>query len=258
VVDALDRDADKCRDDHRFERADVLYAEALGRDAHDAHAQLARAKIASQSGDPARAERGRMDLAAMAEDTTTPRTWRDRAEEALADADLVRGDADAAVAIYREIAGRTLDEDAARTLEVKALGAADRSSRGGRDVIVDLLLAAPGRAQDPWLGALSVGQWAAETGAPLANYLVGKNLMQHDRWGRAVAFLDRALAQPTPTARIGREVLRQRVIGACVLRDGPALAGLKLAIESDTSPFAGSSGGRRESLLRLLARCDAH
>ena len=258
VVDALDRDADKCREDHRFARADALYAEALDRDAHDSHAQLARAKIASQSGDSAEAERGRTDLAAMAGDPATPRTWRDRAEEALADADLVGGDAAAAVTLYREIAARTLDEDVARTLEVKALAAADPGpdgAPGAREAIVDLLLAAPGRAQDPWLGALSIGQWAAETHEPLADYLAGKNLMQHDRWERAVTFLDRALAQPPPTARVGREILRQRVIGACVLQDGAALARMKEAVESDASPFARSSGGRRASLLRLLARC---
>jgi hypothetical protein len=255
AVDALDRDADKCKDDHRFVRADALYAQALDRDAHDSHAQLARAKIASQSADAAEADRGRTDLAAMAGDPATPRNWRDRAEEALADADLVRGDGAAAVILYREIAGRTLDEDAARTLEVKALAAADPGPDGARNAIADLLLTAPGRAQDPWLGALSIGQWAAETDEPLADYLAGKNLMQHDRWELAVTFLDRALAQPLPTARVWREVLRQRVIGACVLRDGPALARMKEAVESDASPFAGSSGGRRASLLRLLARC---
>ena len=35
VVDALDRDGDQCRDEHRFARADALYAQALARDPRD-------------------------------------------------------------------------------------------------------------------------------------------------------------------------------------------------------------------------------
>ena len=35
VVDALNRDADRCRDEHRLARADALYARALARDPRD-------------------------------------------------------------------------------------------------------------------------------------------------------------------------------------------------------------------------------
>ena len=66
----------------------------------------------------------------------------------------------------------------------------------------------------------------------------------------------RARGRRELTPRIGREVLRQRAIGACVLRDSGTLSAVKEAVLSPTSPFAGSSGGRRDSLLRLLARCE--
>lgn len=253
VVDALNRDADRCRDEHRLARADALYARALDRDPRDQHAQMARAKMAAQSRDPAEWARGRDELGRIAADEQAPRTWRDRAEEALADDNLVRGRAEEAAAAYREIAGRTLDEDVARTLEVKALAAEAPSARRA---IVDLLLAEPGRPQDSWLGALSLGDWVQATRAPLAEYLAGKNLMLHDEWARAAPALDRALDGGDPTPRIGRELLRQRAIGACVLRDAGTLQRVKEALLAPSSPFAGSAGGRRDSVLRLLARCD--
>jgi hypothetical protein len=257
VVDALDRDADKCRDAHRFDRADALYASALASDARDDHARFARAKIAAQSADPELAAAGRGALGALASQADAPRTWRDRAEEALADDDLARGHDAAAETAYRAIAGRTLDEDAARTLEVKALASGDADARRA---IVDLLLAEPGRAPDAWLGALSLGVWAGSDArpdsAPLAEYLVGKNLASREQYARAVPWLDRAIAGGVPTARIGREALRQRAIAACALRDADAIGQAKRAVLAPSSPFADSSGGRREALLRLLARCE--
>jgi len=260
VVDALDRDGDKCRDAHRFERAEAFYARALLRDPRDDHARFARAKIATQSRDAVEAATGRRELQEMAAEPATPRTWRDRAEEALADDDLVRGREGDAEAAYRTIAGRTLDEDAARTLEVKALAAEDPAARR---TVADLLLAEPGRAQDAWMGALSLGEWAGDgvggrdgTGPPLAQYLAGKNLTLHDQYARAVPWLDRAIDEGVPTARIGREVLHQRAIAACVLRDADAIARVRRGAVAASSPFAGSSGGRREALLRLLARCE--
>ncbi len=252
VVDALDRDADRCRDEHRVARADSLYARALARDPHDWHARFARAKMTLQLGDAAESGMGRDDLAAIAEDDAAPRTWRDRAEEALADDDLARGHDARAVEAYRTLAGRTVDEDAARTLEVKALSAGDPTARRA---IVDLLLAEPGRPPDVWVGAVFLGAWAEGTHEPMAEYLVGKNLALHDEWARAALRLDRALDGGVPTARIGREVLRQRTICACVLNDTEGLARVKSEMLSESSPFAGSSGGRRDWLLRLLARC---
>ncbi len=257
VVDALDRDGDQCRDERRLTRADALYAQALARDPRDEHARMARAKMATGSPDPIEWARGREGLERIAADAQAPRTWGARAQVALADDDLVRGRAAEAAAAYREIAGRTLDEDVARTLEVKALAADDAPARRA---IVDMLLAEPGRAQEPWLGALSLGTWMGATKSPLAEYLAGKNLTLHDEWARAAPALDRALegeGGDVPLGpRIEREVLRQRAIGACVLRDAETLSRVKAAVVSPSSPFAGSGGGRRDSLLRLLARCD--
>jgi hypothetical protein len=249
VVDALDRRADRCRDDHRLAAAQALYDAALSRDPHDWHAQFDRARLTMWYGDEAA---GRAELSRVAADEKTPRTWRDRAQEALADDDLAHGrDAEAALA-YRAMAARTLDEDAARTLEVKALGTGNPPARRA---IVDLLVGEPGRPVDSWLGALSLGGWAEETHEPLAGYLVGKNLTLREDWKRAAAWLDRALDAGVPSPRVGRELLRQRAVCACALGDADALGHIRELALADGSPFAGSSGGRRAAVLRLVARC---
>jgi hypothetical protein len=249
VVDALDRSADQCRDEHRFDRATSLYASAIERDPHDWHARLDRARIDARYGDE---PRGRDDLSRIAGDDRAPRTWRDRAEEAVADDDLLHERGGAAAQAYLAIAARTLDEDAARTLEVKALSVGDPAARRA---VVALLIGEPGRPADAWSSAFSLGLWAGEESGPLSAYLAGKNLARHDDWARASEWLDRATASGFPTARIGREVLKQRAICACAMGDSAAIADVKRAITDADSPFAGSSGGRREWLLALVARC---
>jgi hypothetical protein len=226
-----------------------MYTSAIERDPHDWHARLDRARIETHYG---LAPRGREELTRMATDPQAPRTWRDRAEEALADDDLLSGREEDAARQYAAIAARTLDEDAARTLEVKELSAGDPAARGA---IVSLLTGEPGRPADAWSGALLLGLWADESHGPLAAYLTGKNLARHDEWARAAAWLDRAIESGLPTARIAREVLKQRAICACALRDDAGLANVENAIVADDSPFAGGSGGRKQWLLALVARC---
>jgi hypothetical protein len=121
-----------------------------------------------------------------------------------------------------------------------------------------MLIGEPGRPVDTWLAALALGQWAEETHEPLAGYLVGKNLALHEQYARAATWLDRALDAGVPSPRIGRELLRQRAICACALGDHVALARVKKDVDAPGSPFAGSSGGRRDWVLRLLARCEGN
>jgi hypothetical protein len=231
VVDALDRRADHCRDERRIAAAQALYDQALERDPHDWHALFDRGKLGMWYGDEAA---GRGELSGIAGDEHAPRTWRDRAQEALADDDLVRGRDTPAVEAYHVLASRSLDEDVARTLEVKALAV---DNPPARRAVIDLLIGEPGRPADPWLGALSLGAWAEETHEPLAGYLVGKNLDLREDWRRAAAWLDRAIAAGVPTPRIGRELLRQRAISACALGDVDARAP-----PSEAAPEGGAPG----------------
>jgi hypothetical protein len=252
VVDALDRAGDRCAEQHALDRASTLYSDALARDPHDWHAKVHRGRTDLRFGDAAARGAAREDLARLASDERTPRTWRDRAIEALADDDVLAGRLAEAKAAYRDVAQRTLDEDAARTLEVKALAMDDDRAR---EAIVDLLIGQPGRAPDAWVGALSLGRWASRAPSPLADYLVGKNLGRHDEWPRAASALDAAVEGGLPSARIAREAIRQRAIAGCVMGDSDALGRVKQRVVAPDSPFAASEG-RREWLLRLLARCD--
>jgi tetratricopeptide (TPR) repeat protein len=253
VVDALNRAADTCRDEHRYERASALFRRALSRDPTDWHARFALASDGLRRQD-AGADSGRAALVALAGDDAAPRTWRDRAQEALADDDLANGRTAEAARGYREVASRTLDENVARTLEVKALAAENPDARRP---IVNLLVGTPGRLPDPWLGALSIGAWAAESHEPLAMYLAGKNLASHEQWASAASWLDRARTGVAPTPRIARETLRERAICACALDDSHVASDLAAAIGAPDSPFEGGPRGRREWLLGLLDRCSS-
>jgi hypothetical protein len=250
VVDALDRAGDRCRDDHRFSQALGYYGKALSRDPDDWHARYALAGVELGTGDAAV---GREDLMRIARDERAPKTWRDRARESIADDDWAHGHAEAAVAVYRDLAAEILNEDAARVVEVKAIAAADPAAERA---VVDVLVGAPGRGIDPWLGGLSLGMWAGRSSDALASYLVAKNLVSHEDWTRASPWLNRSLQTPMLTARIGRELLRAKAISACALRDSRSLAELREALDGPDSPFANSSGGRREWLRGLLERCD--
>jgi hypothetical protein len=248
AVDALVHRADRCRDEHQFARAASLYDQALARDAQAWHAIYERARLDLKYADEAR---GRSELERIAGEERAPRTWRDRAAEALADEDFVNGRDARALDVYRALAARTLDEDAARTLEVKAFGASRPSARRP---VLDLLIGEPGRPVDSWLAALSLGAWTEQGADPLAAYLAGKNLVLHEEYSRARGWLDRAPpAELTP--RVAREALRQQAVCACALADVSALEQVERAVLERGSPFEGTSGGRREWVLRLVARC---
>lgn len=252
VVDATRREADVCRETQRFEEALRLYERALAKDAADHASRHWRAQTMRRHADR---ERGRRELEALASRSDVPRTWRDRAEEALADADFIDGDRASAKRRYEALAERAIDEDAARTFEVKKLGADDPAAR---EAIQALLLGDDERGPDIFLAGTALGRWLAaapERGSPLASYLVGRNLVQRGFFEKGAEALEVALAGPLPTPRLAREALRQRVVAACALGDPPALARVKGVLDGPNDPFEGASGGRRASTLRMIARC---
>jgi tetratricopeptide (TPR) repeat protein len=251
VVDALRHEADVCRDTQRYDEAIVLYNQAIAKDAHDFASQKERAIVERRHGDR---EKGRAALTAMAtaDDKTVPRTYRDRADEALADAQFVDGDYEGAAARYDALAQRTVDEDVARTLEIKALGARDVAAR---PAVQALLLGDAKRGPDVFLGGVELGAWSAKAPSGLVSYLIGRNLVNRGFFEDGARHLDAALAGALPTPRVARETLRQRAIAACALGDGPALTTLRARVDGPDDPFSGASGGRRDATLRLLERC---
>jgi tetratricopeptide (TPR) repeat protein len=252
VVDAMRHEADVCRDSQRFEQAIRLYEQALSKDAVDFGSRHSRAVVLRRHTDR---ERGRAELEALAGREDVPRTWRDRAEEALADADFIDGHLEEARSRYDKLAARTVDEDAARTLEVKRLATQDPAAR---DAIQALLLGDEKHGPDIFVAGVALGSsHRAENGRmpPLASYLVGRNFVQRGFYERGAEALDAAIAGGLPTPRLARETLRQRAVAACALSDDATLARVRAVIEGPDDPFKGASGGRREATLRMIARC---
>lgn len=253
-VDALEREADGCRDARRLDEARRLYATILDRDPREQRAALSRAAMEARFGDVAK---GRELLERMAKDESVPLAVRHKAREALADQDLLDGDTDRAAAAYTALATETPDEDAVRTLEVKALAARDPDAR--RPVAM-LLVGDAVRPADGTFALMLLGAWEARTHSPLAAYLLGKNLGPRGYYADAATFLDVVLAAPPGAVplRVRREALRQRAISACALGDAKAVAAVRVVLAGPDNPFQGSAGGREDGTKRLLARCATH
>jgi tetratricopeptide (TPR) repeat protein len=248
VVDALRHEGDVCRDSQRYADAIRHYRDAIEKDPIDFASQHALAQVERRHGD---VEKGRAELERLAASESVPRNWRDRASETLADADFVDGRFEGAAARYESLARRSLDEDAARTLEVKELAARDPQARAS---VQALLLGDQLHGPDIYVAGVALGTWNAEHASPLAQYLIGRNLVQRAFYAEGTKVLEAASAGGPPTKRIAREALRQRAIAACALGDKAALEAIRAAIESPSDPFA-DAGGRRDSTLRMIARC---
>ena len=251
VVDALRHEADVCRDTQRYEEAIRLYREAISKDSHDFASQKELATVQRRHGDR---EQGRAALTQMAnaDEKKVPRTYKDRAEEALADAQFIDGDFDGAARRYEGLAKRSVDEDVARTLEIKALGARDPDAR---EAVRGLLLGDEKHGADIFWGGVELGAWSAQHRSALATYLAGRNFVGRGFYELGAKWLDAALELPSPTPRVAREALRQRAVAACALADQAALAKVRAHIEGPDDPFKGASGGRREATLRMMTRC---
>ena len=257
VVDALRREADSCRDSMRVDKARELYEEVLERDPHDWAARYGLGIVELRYGD--RTE-GEASLEALGKAEGLPRTWHDRVGESLADAALASDDpAEWARAEkrYDALAARSVDEDQGRTLEVKRYGAQHAASGdGAREALVAMLVGTSRRPidQDEGWGRLSA--WVARTGDPVGEYVLGKNLANHEFWREGAEHLERALQAGEPTVRIQRELLKQRAICACAVGDLERAKGIGEKVIDAAGPFA-SSVGRREWLLAFLDRCES-
>jgi len=253
VVDALRHDANVCRDSQRFDDAMRYYRQVLAKDAGDFASQRDLAMIERRHGNRAV---GQAELLRLASDDNVPRVWQDRAKETLADADFIDGNFDRAAERYEEIAAHSLDEDAARTIEVKAFGA--RTS-DARQATLALLLGSDKHGPDIFLGGIELGAWNAKKPSALASYLMGRNLVGRGLYEEGARVLgsvcERRNLPELPTARIEREALRQCANVACALADRALVERVRDQIESPTDPFRRASGGRRDATMRLMARC---
>ena len=267
-IDATRKHADACVGAAEYARAADLYRDVLARDPHDWAAKQALGALEQRFVEGSAAIDATRALSELAADPAAPVSWRERAGEAVGDQLwLERPTGVPAAALYRELAARAQDEDRGRTLDVKALAADDPTLTPVRDFLVGTGLGAHGRAPDPQVALPELGARAAAPaeGAPrplLVEYLLGKNLIAHNRFAEAAPLFDRtrSAAPPLPTLplpdRVRRESFRERAIAACVLREATTKAELLSALDEPTSPYAAHRGGRYEAVRRLLARCE--
>ncbi len=257
VIDGLRGEADRCRDALQLDRARTLYDDVLARDPHDWAAHFGLGIMELRFGDGAV---GATRMRELADDEATPRPWRDRGAEALADTLLASSNPQLwqkATQSYAELAARSKEEDVGRTLEVKGYVAARAVAEpAAREAIVALLVGERGRPVDAEEGLARVAAWAKATGDPVAEYVLGKNLANREFWAEAAEHLDRAIASGEPTPRIGRELLKERAICACALGDSAQMPELRARVTANGGAFA-QSGGRKAWVLALLDRCGA-
>jgi hypothetical protein len=252
VVDALRRKADGCREAHEVAKATATYEEVLLRDPHDWGARYGLGLVNMRYGDRSL---GDHELTAMATSDETPRTWRDRAKDALADRAALDGDLEGAKKSYDALAEKSLEEDFARNEEVKAIAVSDQAARVA---LFTLLVGEPRRPPDVVIGMERVGEWEDKTKSALAAYIVGRNFAVRGWYEAALPYLDDAvnagvLAGVT-TPRVAREALRLRAVASCALGDAAGVSRAREAVSRRDGPFS-SSPGRSSAVLRMLDRC---
>jgi hypothetical protein len=181
-----------------------------------------------------------------------PRPYRDRASEALADTDFTDGAFAEAEARYMRLATTVLDEDQARTFEVKALAARRYDLRGPVGLF---LMGERERSPDPFVGGVALGRaLAAQPDDALLLYLVGRNALQRGHVESGIEHLEKALATGTlPTERVARETLRQLAQGACATGNVALVDRVRTRVVGPRSPF--HEGGRKDVVVSLLDRC---
>ena len=257
VIDALRGEADRCREALQVDRARSLYGDVLARDAHDWAARFGLGIMELRFGD---AVVGATGLRELADDEATPLPWRDRSGETLADTLLASADPrlwQKAMESYAELAAHAKDEDVGRTLEVKRYVASRALTEPeGREAVVALLIGSRGRPADAEEGLARVAAWAKGTEDPVAEYVLGKNLLNREFWAEAAEHFDRAIAvggADGPDRARAPQGARDLRVRAGRSRPGPRRSGAR---RSEGWPVRGERRAARRGLLATDARCD--
>jgi tetratricopeptide (TPR) repeat protein len=246
AVDLYRKQAEEAGGRGDYIEAMRTYERLLGTDPHDEGAQFDLAGCFMRRGDTKEAQKR---LSALAGDESASRIIRNRALATLADLDLANGDTERAAQRYAQLAARTIDEDALRTIEVKMGSLGDPRAR---KAIAAFLVGTPERGIDSTKAGALLGAWIGEDPTDgLPEYLLGRDLLGRGMYAEAAERFDRALAKRLPPGMVLREALRQRVVVACALSD-TAAARHAYDIWADKGE---QLLARKESLKRLLERC---
>ncbi len=246
VIDRYRREAEQAAGNGDYIDAVRIYERLLKVDPHDDLARLDSAGCLLHRGDRADAV---SLLAALASDEAVSRIIRNRALSQLADLDLEAGQLEAAAQRYAQLAARTLDEDALRTIELKSSATSDPRARRA---LTAYLIGNPVLGINPTKAGALLGTWIGEDPTDgLPEYLLARDSIHRGLYADAAERLDRALAKRLPPGKLLREALRQRVIVACALEDSVA-ARRVYEIWVDKGEIFHA---RRDALRRLVSRC---
>jgi hypothetical protein len=260
VVERLREDGDRCKAEGRLDAADAKYVALLKLDAVDPSARMDLAKIAKERGDG----RGYLRmLAALEADPHLAAAWHARAAEAEGDERLrtmLPGELELARAAYGRAARLVVDEDRARTLEVKRwlAGSPARAALFGR-----LLIGREGKHDDTIPAVIELARFVESPGGEasgsldraFARYLLARRLFDAHAYDEAQAMLaDAPATLDEITPRIRREAGRLRVMMACQAAPEVRRARLDAALATYEAAPRGNEG-RASDLRRIAARC---
>lgn len=258
VVERLRDEAERCRDEGDLSGAEAHYLALLRLDVGDPGARTDLARIAGLRGDFAGLAR---QLEAIVLDPRTPTTHRNRVREALGDLALRDGRLADAARFYDAARAEVLDDDQARTLDVKRWA----TTNAARARVFGRLLAArfgPKDGKDDRDAALlAVAGLAATSDADpldvaLARYLVARRLVEDKAFDDAAPMLaaldDALLAQISP--RLPREAARLLLQTACAAKEPSRAAAVDAALARYLAAPPANEG-RRAGVLRWGARC---
>ena len=256
VVERLRDDAEECRGAGDLDAAESKLNELLRLDVGDPNARMSRAKIAGERGD---FEGYQRQLRAIIDDPRVSTTHRGRAREALGDEALREGRLDEARTLYDETRKEVIDDDWARTLDVKSWIA----ETPARAAIFARMLVRPLRGHDETTAAIiALAEHVVDPRAPhaevaLSRYLLARRLVDAKTYDDADALLVPLLDDPSLdeiSTRIRRETARLHVLIACL----SPMEGRKSLVESALRAYASAppgNAGRKEFVSRLAERC---
>lgn len=231
----------ECRDARR------VLGDVLRMDPSAVRAEFGLGQCAHSDGD---VESAKARFHTLATSPDAPSLIRAAAWERLADVEWQAGETVPAEEHYETARSLVLDEDRLRQLDVKLLGLRSQDELEQRGVAA-VFFGSGGKGPLPVHTGVRLGRWAQETQAPLALYLIGKQLWAAAEWLEAKELLFRAATSDALPGRMRREAWRGVLITGCAIRDGAAVEGAEAALQQDTE----APRALQEAARALARRC---
>lgn len=195
--------------------AQTILEEVLALDPQALRAELGLGQCAQTNGAFAAA---RVRYGNVATSAHTNALFRAAALERLGDVAWQSAEHALASEHYSSARELLVEEERLRQLDVKmlALGAQDEQARRA---VAAVFFGADGKGALAVSTGLELGRWLEASDAPLAHYLVGKQLWAVGKWGEALVHLRRAGGAAELPPRVVREARRGTLIAACAVGD---------------------------------------